>query len=508
MSGSLQDRVRLVKGTADRSPAFDARLRTLEGFILERFQLAGYDRIDTPILEFVDLHERKSGAGIVEKLFEISGQSTGRVCLRPELTAGIVRAYTEVEPTPALPWRVSHAGPAFRRESSGRTDRLRQFHQVGVERLGDAGPLADAEIIWLAETSLSSLGIGDATIRVGHVGLTLEILGRSGLPATAQAALVEMLSEAAAEGGDVGSIGRGLDHFTEWLRQGVNAEVEDLPLPIKGDDDVGVDRLFRTLVPVVNGRRSGHEIISRLRRKWELGHSWFSKLEAVRSQIAVLVDLRGPISDILDRLTSEFASLAPDSIASLQTLAASLEALGVPLDRVELDLGFGRGIGFYSQMIFELIVPTPEGPVEVCGGGRYDGLARVLGSDRDDRGAGFAFGLERLDAVLVSRGFQFQPHRPTTYEVIPLQPFALGQAAEAAALIRARGFRAILQNQRTRADQAGKAAGGAGATRILTMSVKGGESQLIRISPDGKSTSLKVFGLSHLSALLDEETAS
>jgi ATP phosphoribosyltransferase regulatory subunit HisZ len=51
-------------------------------------------------------------------------------------------------------------------------------------------------------------------------------------------------------------------------------------------------------------------------------------------------------------------------------------------------------------MIFELVVPTPDGPVEVCGGGRYDGLARVLGSDRDDRGAGFAFGLERLLVVL------------------------------------------------------------------------------------------------------------
>ena len=71
--------------------------------------------------------------------------------------------------------------------------------------------------------------------------------------------------------------------------------------------------------------------------------------------------------------------------------------------RVELDLGFGRGIGFYTQMIFELVVATPAGPVEVCGGGRYDGLARVLGSDRDDRGVGFAFGLERLDGDVLAR---------------------------------------------------------------------------------------------------------
>lgn len=87
-------------------------------------------------------------------------------------------------------------------------------------------------------------------------------------------------------------------------------------------------------------------------------------------------------------------------MAAISELVGDLSRRGVDLDRVELDLGFGRGIGFYSQMVFELIVDTPEGPVEVCGGGRYDGLARVLGSDRDDRGAGFAFGLERLAAVI------------------------------------------------------------------------------------------------------------
>jgi histidyl-tRNA synthetase len=54
-------------------------------------------------------------------------------------------------------------------------------------------------------------------------------------------------------------------------------------------------------------------------------------------------------------------------------------------------------------MIFELVVPTADGAIDVCGGGRYDGLARVLGSDRDDRGVGFAFGLERLADVCAAR---------------------------------------------------------------------------------------------------------
>ncbi len=432
-----------VKGTTDRLPADLSRLADLEAFVLERFDRAGYERLDTPVLEPVELHERKSGAGIVSKLFELSGHGSARVCLRPELTAGIVRAYTAAEPPPALPWRVSHAGPAFRRETSTRPDRLREFRQVGVERLGDSGPFADAEVIWLASWTLAEAGVRDARIRVGHVGLALEILERSGLPPTAQSALVEMLSEAAAEGGDVGSIGRGLDHFTEWLRQA--ADGEEIPPAVEGADDGGIDRLFRTLVPVVNGRRPGHEIIHRLRRKWDLGHGWLQALDRVRDQVRAIADLKGPPSEVLDRLSRDFEALAPDSVGSIRALVRALGDHGVDLGQLELDLGFGRGIGFYSQMIFEIVAPTPDGPVEVCGGGRYDGLARVLGSDRDDRGVGFAFGLERLDGLLSAQGTRTKPRNPPTFLVVPSSSAFLKDAVALAASIRSKGLRAILE---------------------------------------------------------------
>ena len=435
--------ISLVKGTADWLPADHARLAGLEALVLERFALAGYERLNTPVLEPVELHERKSGAGIVGKLFDLSGHSSSRVCLRPELTAGVVRAYTVAEPPPALPWRVSHSGPAFRREPSSRLDRLREFRQVGVERLGDSGIFADAEVISLASSSLEASGVEGATLRLGHVGLTLEMLGRSGLPPAAQSALVEMLSEAAAEGGDVGSLGRGLDHFSEWLRQA--SDLEEIPMPVEGDDDSAIDRLFRTLVPVINGRRPGHEIIHRLRRKWDHGHGWLEALDRVRDQVRALGDLKGPPAEVLDRLARDFETLAPDSVASLRALVRALGDHGVDLDRLELDLGFGRGIGFYSRMIFEIVAPTPGGPVEVCGGGRYDGLARVLGSDRDDRGVGFAFGLERLDEALTAQGRRTSPRQRTTFLVVPSSSEVVKDAVIVAALIRSGGSRAIVE---------------------------------------------------------------
>ena len=441
--------VPLVKGTEDRLPTDFIRLARLETAILAGFARVGYDRLATPILEPVELHERKSGAGIVSKLFHINGATSPRVCLRPELTAGVVRAYTATEPAPALPWRVSHAGPAFRHEDPARPDRLREFRQVGLERLGDSGPFADAEVIWLAVAALAEVGIVAPKIRIGHVGLILELLARSGLPTSAQTALIEMLSEAAAEGGDVGSIERGLDHFEGWLRRASDSDPDELLIPAGEAGEPGIDRLFRTLVPVVTGRRTSHEIVGRLRRKWELSHEFADKLERVRDQVRAVAQLRGTPHDVLDRLARDFEAWAPDSVASLRSLVESLQHHGVDADSIVLDLGLGRGIGFYSQMIFDLTVTTPNGTVELGGGGRYDGLARVFGSDRDDRGVGFAFGLERIDQILqsrIQRDRTADPFASRAALVIPATAGSISVAVRLAAQLRAGGCRAILES--------------------------------------------------------------
>jgi histidyl-tRNA synthetase len=389
--------VGLVRGTRDWLPADCARLGSLERQLLDAFAQAGYEPIRTPILEFTELHERKSGAGIVSKLFELASGGPGAICLRPELTASIVRAFAEAKVCPPLPWRVSNSGPVFRYESDTGTARLREFTQVGIELLGAGGPAADAEVIALADRSLYSVASVDAAVRIGHVGLVLEVLDHTGLPAAARSALVEMMSAAAAEGEGIQALDSVVDRLTSWLRSGGEA---DLIVPaVSQADDRGVDRLFRQLVPSVTGRRSGHEIIHRLRRKWDLSHSLSSILGRVREQVHTLAELHGPAADVLSRLNRKFAALAPQSVAGLEELVRRLGERGLEQSRIELDLGFSRGIGFYTQMIFELAVKTPHGPFAVCGGGRYDGLARVLGSSRDDRGAGFAFGLERLADV-------------------------------------------------------------------------------------------------------------
>ena len=403
---ALERAVGLVRGTRDWLPPDAQTYGALERQLMESFAAAGYVPVGTPILEFTELHERKSGAGIVSKLFEVASGGSGGICLRPELTASIVRAFAQAKDCPALPWRVSSSGPVFRYESDTGSLRLREFHQVGVEMLGSGGPAADAEVIALADRSLAAVLARDATVRIGHVGLILEVLAHTGLPTAARSALVEMMSAAAAEGQGILALDSVLDRLVGWLRSGGEA---DLIVPaVSQADDRGVDRLFRQLVPDVTGRRSGHEIIHRLRRKWDLSHSLSDILGRVRNEVHALSGLEGPALDVLARLDEKFAALAPLSVAGLGELVRRLGERGVAAERIKLDLGFSRGIGFYTQMIFELEVLTGSGPLDVCGGGRYDGLARVLGSSRDDRGAGFAIGLERLAQACAGRAISIE----------------------------------------------------------------------------------------------------
>ncbi len=393
-----------ARGTRDFLPGEFTRIRALEHRLLSRFEQAGYQPIRTPILELTELHSRKSGAGIVSRLFELGGDGASGLCLRPELTAGIVRAYVAAAGELPLPWRVCSSGPVFRYESDLGGDRLREFTQVGVEQIGLPGPAGDAEVIGLACRTLAELKLPCTGPRIGHVGVILDLLAETGLPRTAAGSLVEMLSAAAADGHGVQSLDLALERLTAWLRSGVEAE-EVVPA-VEQADDQGVDRLFRQLVPRVVGRRSGPEIIHRLRDKWRLDHTLSDALADLRERIEAIAALKGPAPGVLKKLKNQWTSSTPEAIETLTELVDQLGQQGVAAEHIELDLGFSRGIGFYSQTIFAITIETPSGPIEVCGGGRYDGLASVLGSIRNDPGAGFAFGLERLAEACRQRGVE------------------------------------------------------------------------------------------------------
>jgi histidyl-tRNA synthetase len=137
----------------------------------------GYQNIRTPILEHTQLFTRGIGevTDIVEKeMYSFTDSLNGEnLTLRPENTAAVVRASIEHNMLYDGPKRLWYIGPMFRHERPQR-GRYRQFHQVGVEALGFAGPDADAEIILMCQRLWDDLGLTGIKLEINSLGLAEE----------------------------------------------------------------------------------------------------------------------------------------------------------------------------------------------------------------------------------------------------------------------------------------------------------------------------------------------
>lgn len=161
----------------DLLPAERAAFARLENLAAEITARYGYQAIETPLFEHSEVFERGVGAitDVVEKeLFRVvAGRGEGereRWALRPEPTAGIVRAYIQHGMhTLPQPVRVTLTGPMFRYDRP-QAGRYRQFWQFDAEAIGDPGPAIDAEVIELASRFLGDAGVRDAELRLNSIG--------------------------------------------------------------------------------------------------------------------------------------------------------------------------------------------------------------------------------------------------------------------------------------------------------------------------------------------------
>jgi histidyl-tRNA synthetase len=166
---------RAPRGTRDILPAERAAFIRLERIGADLAARYGYHPIETPLLEQVAVFERGVGevTDIVEKeLFRIAPRTEdGEVwALRPEPTAGIVRAYVQhgMQTLPQ-PVKLTLTGPMFRYDRP-QAGRYREFWQFDVEAIGDPGPAVDAELIELADRFYRDAGIRDPEILLNSIG--------------------------------------------------------------------------------------------------------------------------------------------------------------------------------------------------------------------------------------------------------------------------------------------------------------------------------------------------
>lgn len=171
------EKLTAVKGMNDILPPDSARWEWLEDTVRTLMGRYAYRNIRTPILEHTQLFVRGIGevTDIVEKemySFEDRADKHGdhdHLTMRPENTASVVRAVTEHNLLYEGGKRLYYMGPMFRRERPQR-GRYRQFHQIGAEALGFAGPEVDAELILLAAALWKELGLNDWRLEINSLG--------------------------------------------------------------------------------------------------------------------------------------------------------------------------------------------------------------------------------------------------------------------------------------------------------------------------------------------------
>lgn len=172
MTPSFQ-KVRALTGMKDVLPDASAQWEALEATVRQWLGSYGYRNMRTPVLEHTRLFSRGIGevTDIVEKeMYSFTDAlNEEQLTMRPEFTAGMVRASIEHNLLYDRPHRVYAMGPVFRHEKPQR-GRYRQFHQIDVEALGFAGPDIDAELIVMQARLWKMLGLNDIRLELNSLG--------------------------------------------------------------------------------------------------------------------------------------------------------------------------------------------------------------------------------------------------------------------------------------------------------------------------------------------------
>jgi len=170
-----------IKGFADIFPGEVEIWQSVEATARRVFNSYNFSEVRIPILEKTELFSRSIGetTDIVEKemyTFEDRDSRGGdtvettKLTLRPEGTAGVVRAYVEAEMYKIEPVRkLYYMGPMFRRERPQK-GRMRQFHQIGAEALGRGDPYIDAEILLLLSDFFTAVGLSEPSLQINSLG--------------------------------------------------------------------------------------------------------------------------------------------------------------------------------------------------------------------------------------------------------------------------------------------------------------------------------------------------
>ena len=349
----------LPKGTRDFLPQQMVQRQYVINTVKTIFERYGYEPLETPSIEKLDVLSGKYGEEGENLLFKVLKRGTGLEdlqrgskefvvkkqselvdeALRYDLTVPLSRVIAMHQDKISLPFKRYQIQPVWRADRPQR-GRYREFYQCDVDTVGSESMLADAEVIAIINDVLESLGFDKFKIRINNRKILDGILAHAGVDSEKAASVL---------------------------------------IAIDKLDKIGID-----------GVRSEFE---------KRGMS-----EDSIKKILTVLEISGAPKEVLSTLSKTISQNATldEGTDELQQIINYLSDLGVPQNRCKIDLYLARGLGYYTGPIYETVVEEPK-IGSLSGGGRYDHLIGMF-LGREIPATGTSFGIERIIDVMAELG--------------------------------------------------------------------------------------------------------
>lgn len=356
------------RGTRDFGVKDMAERLALERALDNVAKSHGYNRVQTPIFERLDLFTAKSGPEVVNQLYAFKDRSDRDLTLRPELTAPVMRMVADSMRADAKPLRLSYFGQCFRYEES-KKGRYREFYQYGIEHIGASGPLVEAEVIALAIRMMQATGLQDWSVRIGHVGILRRVLEQAGID----------------------DWGDSEDFVADAMR-----------LLDKGDNS-GFWEMFQDNIAM------------------DISDDWMDLLANFIGASGKIQREGDPIETAREMFQgdAEWLKIWRDILDDFEATIGAIEALAPTPPKLEIDFTISRGLDYYTGMVFEFHVPSLRGESQVLGGGSYR-LMHLFDQPDLDPCCGFGLGFDRVLLAMENEDVSIQKTERGQIAVIPL----------------------------------------------------------------------------------------
>jgi len=385
----------LPKGTRDFLPEQMLKREKVLNLVKSVFEKYGYDPLETPAFENLEILSGKYGEEGERLIFKIlkrgeelkealkqkgaseeSGQALSDLALRYDLTVPLCRVIAMYPNEIKLPFKRYQIQPVWRADRPQK-GRYREFYQCDVDIAGTSSMLADYEILQITNEILSRLGFDKFLIKINN----RKILS----------GMVEYCGIEAERGNEISII---LDKLEKIGKEGVKKELKEKKIP---------EKVIDKLLPVL--------------------------------------EIQGNYKQILEKLESYLknSEIGADGIKETKELFSYLEKSEIPKENYKLDLFLARGLEYYTGPIFESVVENP--PIgSLTGGGRYDRLIGIF-LGRDIPATGTTIGIERIIDAMTELSLLSEVKTKTEVLVTIFNPETRPNSLQIAEKLRQSGFK-------------------------------------------------------------------